>query len=218
MRLLSRDAFDATFQLKRLTQLDGPRCRHLRRGDAQGNADPNGSLAFSTGYTATVKGGPGGVEDVSGNALAGDFTWSFTTSGPPPPPPDQGPGGPILVVTGDPFGSYYAEILRAEGLNAFLTKDLSTVTAATLGAYDVAILANVALTNAQAAMFTDWVTAGGNLIAMRPDPILASLLGLTPGTGSLSNAYFKIDTTSAPGTGIVGQTIQVPTGPPTGTF
>ena len=28
-------------------------------------------------------------------------------------------------------------------------------------------------------MFTNWVTAGGNLIAMRPDKKLASLLGLT---------------------------------------
>ena len=26
-------------------------------------------------------------------------TWSFTTAAPPPPPPDQGPGGPIAVVT-----------------------------------------------------------------------------------------------------------------------
>ena len=35
--------------------------------------------------------------------------------------PEQGPGGPILVITdpGDPFGTYYAEILRAEGLNEF---------------------------------------------------------------------------------------------------
>ena len=39
--------------------------------------------------------------------------------------PDQGPGGPVLVVTdpGDPFGTYYAEILRAEGLNEFAVTD-----------------------------------------------------------------------------------------------
>ncbi len=174
----------------------------------QATLDPTNSLAFSTGYTATVKGGAGGVEDAAGNPLSTDFTWSFTTAGPPPPPPDQGPGGPILVVTGGPFGTYYAEILRAEGLNAFLTKDLSTVTAATLGAYDVVLLANLALTNAQATMFSDWVTSGGNLIAMRPDPALASLLGLTVAGGSLSNGYFQVNTGSAPGAGIVGQTIQ----------
>ena len=35
--------------------------------------------------------------------------------------PGDGPGGPILVVVdpGDPFGRYYAEILRAEGLTEF---------------------------------------------------------------------------------------------------
>ena len=52
----------------------------------------------STTYTATVKGGAGGVKDIAGNALAADVTWSFTTAAPPPPPPDEGPGGPILVV------------------------------------------------------------------------------------------------------------------------
>ena len=35
-------------------------------------------------------------------------------------------------------------------------------------------------------MFTDWVTAGGNLIAMRPDTQLAGLLGLTDAGGTLS--------------------------------
>ena len=34
--------------------------------------------------------------------------------------PGTGPGGPVLVVADrDGFGRYYAEILRAEGLNAF---------------------------------------------------------------------------------------------------
>ena len=42
---------------------------------------------------------------------------------------DQGPGGPILVVAGaNPFGRYYAEILRAEGLNAFDVHDIGAVT------------------------------------------------------------------------------------------
>ena len=59
--------------------------------------DPDAPLAHSTTYTATVKGGAGGVKDIAGNALAADFTWSFTTAAPPPPPPDEGPGGPILV-------------------------------------------------------------------------------------------------------------------------
>ena len=43
-------------------------------------------------------------------------------------------GEPILVVTAqaNPFSTYYAEILRAEGLNAFATSDIAAVTPAVL--------------------------------------------------------------------------------------
>ncbi|MGH9890634.1 MAG: N,N-dimethylformamidase beta subunit family domain-containing protein, partial [bacterium] len=41
---------------------------------------PAALLAPSTAYTATVQGGAGpSVKDLSGNAMTGDFTWSFTT-------------------------------------------------------------------------------------------------------------------------------------------
>ena len=54
-----------------------------------------------------------------------------------------GPGGPILVVTdpGDPFGRYYAEILRAEGLNRFAVTTKAGLSAATLAGYQVVLLA-----------------------------------------------------------------------------
>ena len=92
--------------------------------------DPTAGLAYSTRYTVTVKGGPGGVTDVAQNPLAADVVWSFTTQAPPPPPPTEGPGGPILVIASasNPFSRYYAEILRAEGLNAFTVLDISAVT------------------------------------------------------------------------------------------
>jgi hypothetical protein len=40
--------------------------------------NPDADLAQKASYTATVKGGAGGVTDVSGNPLAADHTWSFT--------------------------------------------------------------------------------------------------------------------------------------------
>lgn len=43
---------------------------------------PVSTLAQSTLYNARLKGNANGVKDVSGNALAADFTWSFTTSTP----------------------------------------------------------------------------------------------------------------------------------------
>jgi hypothetical protein len=172
--------------------------------------DPTGGLGFSTTYTATIKGGASGVKDLAGNALAADFSWSFTTSAPPPPPPNDGPGGPILVVssTGNPFSRYYAEILRAEGLNAFAVTDLTNVTATLLNSYDVVIIGEIPLTAAQVTMFSNWVNAGGKLIAMRPDKKLLPLLGLTNLSSTLTNAYLAVDGSTAPGTGIVTQSIQ----------
>jgi len=172
--------------------------------------NPNADLAVSTTYTARIHSGSTGVKDSAGNALATDYVWSFTTSGPPPPPPTQGPGGPILVVTSssNPFSTYYAEILRAEGLNAFALADLSTVTSTTLNSYDVVILGEMSLTTTQVTTFSNWVTAGGNLIAMRPDKKLASLLGLTDAGTTLSDGYLLVNTSTAPGAGIVSQTMQ----------
>src|SRR5215468_1935609 len=79
-------------------------------------------------------------------------------------PLDQGPGGPLLVIANpaNPFGRYYAEILRTEGLNAFAVADIGDVTSATLSNYDVAVLAETPLTAAQVTMLSNWVTAGGN--------------------------------------------------------
>jgi len=103
---------------------------------------------------------------------------------------DGGPTRPILLVssTENPFGSYYAEILSAEGLNAFSSADISTISAATLGAYDVVILADMPLTSDQVSMFSSWVAGGGNLIAMRPSKKLAGLLGLNDLSSTLADA------------------------------
>jgi probable HAF family extracellular repeat protein len=172
--------------------------------------DPAADLAPSTTYTATVKGGASGALDLAGNPLPADFVWSFTTAPPPPPPPDEGPGGPILVVANaaNPFGRYLAEILRTEGLNAFGVTDASNLTAPLLAAHEVVILGEQPLDAAQVALLTAWVDGGGKLVAMRPDPDLAGLLGLAPAGGTLSEGYLAIDTGAAPGAGLVGETLQ----------
>lgn len=40
---------------------------------------PLANLAYSTRYTATVKGGVSGAKDLAGNALVSDYVWSWTT-------------------------------------------------------------------------------------------------------------------------------------------
>ena len=114
----------------------------------------------------------------------------------------------MVTSTANPFTTYYAEILRAEGVNAFATLDVNTVQDATLASYDVVLLGEMDLTPDQVSMFTTWVNNGGNLIAFRPDKELAPLLGLTDAGSTLANAYLLIDTTQQPGAGLVAQTIQ----------
>ena len=123
--------------------------------------------------------------------------------------PTDGPGGPILLVTSsvNPFSGYYAEILRAEGLNAFTTADVDTVSAAMLSAYDVVLLGDMPLQAGQVSMLDAWVRAGGNLIAMRPDKQLYGLLGLTDDAALLSNKYLGVNTAVVPGAGITGATM-----------
>ena len=45
--------------------------------------NPNANLEAGIVYTATVRGGTGGVTDVAGNALAADQAWSFTVAAAP---------------------------------------------------------------------------------------------------------------------------------------
>ncbi|MGB7979561.1 MAG: DUF4082 domain-containing protein [Candidatus Nanopelagicales bacterium] len=156
----------------------------------------------------------------TGRTLGGRFSARVPGTAPAAPlaaaipaadsPLASGPGGPILIVTesSDPFSQYYAEILRAEGLNAFTTVNLSEVTASSLTGFDVVVLAARSLSPSQVTTFSAWTSGGGNLVAMRPDAQLADLLGLSPSGATLSDAYLKVDTSTRPGNGIVGETIQ----------
>ena len=128
---------------------------------------------------------------------------------PPIPAADAAPGGPILVVTatGNKFTRYLAEILQAEGLNAYATADVSALDATLLADYKVVVLGETALTAGQVTDLTGWVDAGGNLIAMRPDAQLFGLLGVTSTGGNRNDQYLKL-TASPAGAGIVTDSIQ----------
>src|SRR6202035_3222779 len=108
---------------------------------------PTAPLIYSSNYSATVKGGATGpvIKDTLGIALQADYVWTFTSSPPPAPPPDEGTGGPVLIISSslNPFSRYPVEILRAEGYNSFVAKDLTEMSAAVLDSFDVAILGDV---------------------------------------------------------------------------
>ena len=53
-------------------------------------------------YTATVKGGAGGVSDVAGNVLAADYVWSFTTADGTPSSLWDSTPVPAVITVADP--------------------------------------------------------------------------------------------------------------------
>lgn len=120
----------------------------------------------------------------------------------------RGQGGapaPVLVVVDDgapnQFGAYLPEILRTEGISAFDVVQLSALDAPTLGAAALVVLAETPLTAPQATLFSDYVGAGGRLVAMRPDPLLDGTLGISRSGGTVANGYVLIDQ-SGPGAGL----------------
>ncbi len=103
---------------------------------------------------------------------------------------------PVLLVLNDtpaaPFGAYLAELLRYEGFAVFDTEQLGDVNATLIGQYPLVILAETALTPAQAQMFRDYVIGGGRLIAMRPHTSIAALFGLLNDPAPLANGYVRV--------------------------
>ena len=171
---------------------------------------PAAVLQGSTHYTVTLS---TDIEDEEGGTLAAPYSWSFTTVAVATgavSPLAMGHGGPVLLVTkqGQAFSEYYSEILRAEGLNSFDTIEVDEMDQTVLDSHDVVLLGEMSLTAGEVATLSDWVDAGGRLVAMRPDAQLASLLGVTSMGGTLDDAYVKIDTSTTPGAGLESQTMQ----------
>lgn len=115
---------------------------------------------------------------------AHDSSWSVTAP------------VPILLLVNDrsdnPFGTYLAEILRAEGLNLFRTMRLSSVAAATLASFAVVILSEgTTLTHAESEMLSAYVAAGGRLIAMRPEA--SALFGIEAIAGTAPSTNIQIE-------------------------
>ncbi|MFF7457470.1 Ig-like domain-containing protein [Kitasatospora sp. NPDC008115] len=185
------------------TNGSGPSVNNLRYRPGGTSAYGNGGQPFGS-WPATV--GPVSTSPTSFSIYA-----TYTAEVAPPQVPGAGPGGegPVLLVTSqaNPYTRYLAEILKAEGLNAYRQVDISAVTGTVLASADVVLLGEMPLTAAQANLFSTWTNGGGRLVAMRPDKQLAPLFGLTPAAGTRADAYLKVDTGAAPGTGITGATM-----------
>ena len=134
--------------------------------------------------------------------------------------PVTSPGGPVLVIVNgsystNPFGKYLTEILRTEGLMLFSEIELGLLVrepdpAAFLATFPVVVLAETLLLSAQQDLLRNYVASGGSLVAMRPDPALADLFGLTyiGPRPEVPLQFLAFDTTSGPGAGLTTASIQ----------
>lgn len=135
----------------------------------------------------------------------------------------EGPGGPVLVIINgsygnkNPFGNYLGEILRAEGLVAFNKIELTMLMSksdplAFLNTFKLVLLAETRFLPNQQQLLRTYVSNGGSLIAMRPDPALADLFGLTFVSERLENPgypqFFALDTVNGAGIGITSESLQ----------
>ena len=177
---------------------------------------PSAALLPGRMYRVTVSGGPDGIRDSRGHGLASDRVWRFATGVASASSPVTGPGGPILLITSgaNAFSQYYAEILRNEGFNEFTVIDVSQIDFATLQQYDLALVGEIPLTEHQTRVLSQWVRAGGNLIAMRPDSEVARVFGQSSADAAaldktpLHDAYLAIQSAASGGDGLTERPIQ----------
>ena len=75
--MLAFSVSTSTFIVKNSAGTSIPGTVSLSQGDTVATFAPSSSLAFSTSYTATIKGGSTGVKDLAGNARTSDKVWPF---------------------------------------------------------------------------------------------------------------------------------------------
>jgi hypothetical protein len=172
---------------------------------------PGGNGMFSYGIVPQVP-----TTSVTGNDYGVDVDYSSTYTAPAITQSTPRAGvigaGSVLVLT-DPTNhfsdDYCSAILQTKGIACAATDTGNLTAASVLAPYHSVVLADgAALTTTQLTLITNWVNGGGNFIAMKPAANLDSLLGINARDNILSDAYLKVDTSQAPGTGIDSQTLQ----------
>ena len=118
---------------------------------------------------------------------------------------------PILVLaTNTGFGTYTAEILKAEGFNEFCIDSPynENLTASYFKSYDLVILAENKVGPDTKGVLEEYVKGGGNLISFRPDPSLSGLFGIRPTNGKIEEGFIRFDPACELGKGLTSRTMQ----------
>ena len=99
--------------------------------------NPDSNLTGSTPYTATIKGGSGGVKDIAGNPLAGDNDWSFTTG-------SSDTIAPTITITDPTPSQTGVSITPCVCISFGENMSGSTINTGTIALYDVSANTSVA--------------------------------------------------------------------------
>ena len=118
---------------------------------------------------------------------------------------------PVLILaTNAGFGTYTAEILKAEGFNEFQIDSITdaVINLSYLQNFDLVILGKTTVTEPQKTMLSEYVEAGGNLIAFVPDKQLDGVFGINYTEGAVSEGYIKTVPNSIQSGGITTELMQ----------
>ncbi len=167
--------------------------------------------------------GAAGVVVAAGGLIEGHALWREVAGAPPPEgsaeaeTPDRWPlaatgEAPILLVmnarAAPATGAYLAEILTAEGLNAFRAASHVALQADRLERFPLVLLSAGPLDTAAAEALRRYVARGGNLIAMRPPAHLADLFGVEPAPGQTADGSLRILPDHPAGRGFPAEPLQ----------
>lgn len=116
----------------------------------------------------------------------------------------------LLLATDAEFGTYTAEILKTEGFNEFQLDSLSdvNVTDQYLKKFDMVILGKTLVTQTQKSMLSEYVKAGGNIIAFMPDKQLSGLFGLYDTEKIIGEGNIVLDPSAEQCIGITSKKMQ----------
>jgi hypothetical protein len=99
---------------------------------------PSSALANGTTYTAKVIGGAAGVKDLAGNAMVGDYTWTFTTA--------AAPACNLTIVSTDTKSNTSATVHSLSGVPAGALLVLNTTNNTNAAPYNAIVTSSPALT------------------------------------------------------------------------
>ena len=116
----------------------------------------------------------------------------------------------MVLTTNAGFGTYTAEILKAEGFNEFQMDSLSDIKISKtyLEKFDLVILTEKNITPEEKNLLTNYVGNGGNLIAFRPDKNLNVLFGIVSREGTVDEGYIGINPSNEYGKVLTASTLQ----------